>query len=97
MTPKEEIRAELADVANVISTARQALAQNQILDMRGIQDRVRDVANAITDLTPEDAVELRSSLADLLADFKGFAEELRIKIDEIQASGGGVATGKSGG
>jgi len=101
MIAKEEIETELAAVAEAIGNARAALSRNEIVEMTEIPERMRNVANAITDLPPEDAIELRPSLSNLLTDFKNFAEELKSKIGEIQAAagsaGGGAATGHSGG
>jgi hypothetical protein len=53
---------------------------------------MRDVADAITDLPPEDASEMRPPLVELLADFKKFAEELKSKIEEIELANGSAAT-----
>lgn len=96
MNSKQELSDELQSVAERIGTARDALGRNEIVEMSDIPERMRTVANAITDLPPEDAIELRPALTDLLTDFKGFADELKDKIGEIQAAGGTVA-GQSGG
>ena len=96
MNSKQELTDELKSVADRIGTARDALTRNEIVEMSDIPDRMRTVANAITDLPPEEAIELRPALSDLLTDFKGFAEELQDKIGEIKAAGG-TAAGQSGG
>jgi hypothetical protein len=100
MVEKSEIDAELVAVGNRISEARAALARNEILEIRDIPERMREVASAITDLAPEDATEMRPPLMQLLADFKTFAEELRSKIEEIEtanrAAGSAAASGQSG-
>lgn len=96
MNSKEDLEKELAIVADAIVTARAALARNEIAQINEIPEKIRTVANAITDLPPEDAIELRPVLADLLADFKEFAEELNTKIGEIEAAGK-VAAARSGG
>jgi len=85
MVERSEIEAELAAVADTIGEARAALLRNEILEIRDIPERVREVASAITDLAPEDASEMRPPLLQLLADFKTFAEELKSKIDQIEA------------
>ena len=101
MVEKSEIQAELAAVADTIGEARAALSRNEILEITDIPERMREVASAITDLPPEDAVEMRPPLMQLLTDFKTFAEELRSKIDEIEtansAGGPTAASGQSGG
>jgi len=101
MVEKSEIQAELNAVADTIGEARAALMRNEILEIRDIPERMREVANAITDLAPEDASEMRPPLMELLANFKTFAEELKSKIEEVEAAnstdGPTVASGQSGG
>jgi hypothetical protein len=101
MVEKSEIEAELVAVADMISNAREALTRNEIMEIRGIPERMREVSSAITDLAPEEASEMRPPLVKLLDDFKAFAEELKSKIEEIEASdragGGPAASGQSGG
>jgi len=101
MVDKSEIETELNAIAETIGAARAALARNQILEIREIPERMREVAGAITDLAPEDASEMRPPLLHLLADFKDFAEELRSKIQEIEtanrAGGTAAASGLSRG
>jgi hypothetical protein len=101
MVERNEIEAELKAVAETISSAREALKRNEIQEITGIPERMRDVSSAITDLAPEDAAEMRPPLMKLLEDFKAFAEELKNKIEQIEASnqpgGGSAASGQSGG
>lgn len=101
MVEKNELQAELAAVAETISEARAALGRNEILEIRDVPERMREVASAITDLAPEDAAEMRPPLMQLLADFKTFAEELKSKIEEVEAAnsadGPTAASGQSGG
>lgn len=96
MNSRQDLEAELNSVADRIGNARDALSRNEIVEMSDIPERMRTVADAITDLPPEEAVELRPALSDLLTDFKGFAEELKVKIGEIEAAGGTVGV-QSGG
>lgn len=86
MAAKTEIEAELAAVADMIGNARAALTRNEILEIKDVPGRMRDVADAITDLPPEEASEMRPPLVQLLADFKKFAEELKLKIEAIEAA-----------
>lgn len=88
MPAKTEIEAELAAVADMIGNARAALTRNEILEIKDVPGRMRDVADAITDLPPEEASQMRPPLVQLLADFKEFAEELKSKIEEIEAANG---------
>lgn len=96
MKSRQDLEAELNSVADRIGNARDALSRNEIVEMSDIPERMRTVADAITDLPPEEAVELRPALSDLLTDFKGFAEELKVKIGEVEAAGGSVGV-QSGG
>jgi hypothetical protein len=100
MTARSEIEAELAAVADIIGNARAALMRNEILEIKDVPGRMRDVADAITELPPEDASDMRPPLVELLSDFKSFAEELKSKIEEIetakQTNQGAAATGQSG-
>lgn len=88
MIDKTEIHAEIAELAATIKAVRAALTRNEIMEMKGIPERVRGVADAITDLEPDDAAALRPSLTELLADFEAFATELKSKIEEIQSTAG---------
>jgi len=101
MDQQNEIQAELDAVADVILSARAALARDEILEIRDIPERMRNVASAITDLPPEDASAMRPPLVKLLSDFKAFSEELRSKIEAIEAAGGAAggptASGQAGG
>lgn len=101
MTVKQELEAELAAVAGSIETARAALSRDEIVEIREIPERMREVANGISDLPPEDAIEMRPALVSLLSDFKRFGEELQAKIEDIEtakaAENNSDATTQSGG
>lgn len=84
MTSKDDIRRDLAVVAEQIANARMALSRNELADIEGIPEKIREVAGAVTDLAPDDAVEMRPLLTELLADFKSFADEVRGKIAAIR-------------
>lgn len=86
MTSQNDIRRELAVVAEQIANARAALDRDELFDMSGIPEKVRSVANAITDLPPELAAEMRPLLAALLNEFKDFSAAVRRKIAAIQKS-----------
>lgn len=100
MTSKNDIRRDLAAVAEQIANARTALTRNELADIAGIPDTVRELAGAIIDLAPEDAAEMRPLLVELLAEFKSFSEEVRRKIAAIQESAEpearAAAAGRSG-
>lgn len=88
MMTKDTIHRELTAVAELIVSARSALARNELVDIAEIPVKVREVMGSITDLSPEDAVELRPMLVELLTDFKDFATDVNAKIADIEAVGG---------
>lgn len=85
MISRNDIRRDLAAVAEQIANARAALTRDELVDIAEIPEKVRLVAGDITDLPPEDASELRPLLAELLEEFKRFSDEVRSKISAIQA------------
>jgi hypothetical protein len=86
VTTKDTIQRDLAAVGDLIASARRALTRNELVDIGEIPERVRGVMGSITDLPPDDAVELRPQLLDLLSDFKSFAGEVSAKIADIETA-----------
>ncbi len=97
MTTKDAIHQDLAAVAELIAVARSALSQDQLVDIGEIPEKIRAVMGSITDLPPDDAVELRPLLIALLTDFKSFSTEVTAKISDIEASGGSASRAAAGG
>lgn len=95
MMTKDTITGELTVVAEMIVTARAALARNELVDIGEIPTRLRELMASVTDLPPEEAIELRPTLVELLTDFKSFATEVQAKIAELEA--GEEAGGESNG
>lgn len=87
MNSQNDVRRELAVVAEQIANARAAMTRNELIDIAGIPERVRSVAGAITDLTPEEAAGMRPLLIELLSEFKEFSDDVRKKIATIQGTG----------
>ena len=86
MMNKDEILTNLNSMSELIAAARLGLTQNQLVEMDNIQDRIRTVVESITDLPPEEAMEMRPVLTDLLTEFEHFSNEVEAKIKEIQAA-----------
>jgi hypothetical protein len=84
MTLKDDVRRDLAVVAEQIANARAALTRNELVDLTGIPDKVRSVSGAITDLVPDEAAEMRPLLIALLSEFKEFSDDVRNRIAAIQ-------------
>lgn len=83
MTSREAIVSEMDELSDLISAARDRLAQNELIMIKDINGRVQGMVESITQLPPEQAIELRSRLVALLDDFKAFSEQMQSKIAEI--------------
>ncbi len=86
MMNKEEIVTDLNSMSELIAVARSGLSRNQLVEISDIQERIRGVVESITDLPPEDAVEMKPVLLELLSDFQEFSKEVEAKIGELQAA-----------
>lgn len=83
---KEEIVTDLNSMSELIAVARSGLSRNQLVEISDIQERIRGVVESITDLPPEDAVEMKPVLLELLSNFQEFSKEVEAKIGELQAA-----------
>lgn len=83
---KEEIVTDLNSMSELIAVARTGLSRNQLVEINDIQERIQSVVESITDLPPEDAVEMKPVLLGLLSDFQEFSKEVEAKIGELQAA-----------
>lgn len=83
MTTREAILSEMSEISELISAARDRLAQNELIMIKDINGRVQGMVESITELPPEQAIELRPPLVSLLDDFKSFSEQMQSKIAEI--------------
>ena len=86
MMTKQEIVADLSAMSDLIATARDGLSRNELMNLEGIQAKLTDVVESITDLPPEDAIEMKPLLSGLLTDFKEFSEEVNAKLSELNAT-----------
>lgn len=86
MMNKEEIVTDLNSMSELIAVARSGLSRNQLVEISDIQERIRGVVESITDLPPEDAVEMKPVLLELLSNFQEFSKEVEAKIGELQAT-----------
>jgi hypothetical protein len=86
MMKKEEIVTDLNSMSELIAVARTGLSRNQLVEISDIQERIRTVVESITDLPPEDAVEMKPVLLGLLSDFQEFSKEVEAKIGELQTA-----------
>lgn len=86
MMNKEEIVTDLNSMSELIAVARSGLERNQLVEITDIQGRIQSVVESITELPPEEAVEMKPVLLDLMSDFQEFAKEVEAKIGELQAA-----------
>lgn len=83
---KEEIVTDLNSMSELIAVARSGLTRNQLVEISDIQERIQSIVESITDLPPEDAVEMKPVLLGLLSEFEKFSKEVEAKIGELQAA-----------
>jgi DNA-directed RNA polymerase subunit F len=83
MMTKHEILSGLNEMSEAITSARDGLSQDHLMNMDGMETKVRDIVASIADLPPEDAVEMRPVLADLLVNFQGFSQEVESKLSNL--------------
>ncbi len=86
MMNKDEIVADVNSMSELIAIARSGLTRNQLVEIDNIQGRIQSVVESITDLPPEDAVEMRPMLLELLSEFQDYSKEVEAKIGELQAA-----------
>ncbi len=83
MTSREAILSEMDELSDLISAAGDRLDHNELIMIKDIHGRVQGMVESITELPPEQAIELRPRLVALLDDFKSFSEKMQSKISEI--------------
>ena len=86
MMNKDEIVTDVNSMSELIAIARSGLTRNQLVEIDNIQGRIQSVVESITDLPPEDAVEMRPMLLELLSEFQDYSKEVEAKIGELQAA-----------
>ncbi len=86
MTSSEAIISEMREISDLISAARTGLDQDELVMIKDINGRVQGMVESITELAPEQAIELRPRLVALLDEFKSFSEAMQIKISEVAAA-----------
>lgn len=93
----EKIRSDLISMSDAVVTAREGLARNEFVDIGDIGQRVQNIATQVSDLTPEDAIEIKPHLMGLLEEFKNFSEEVRAKLAVLAETNGALpAAGENG-
>ena len=89
MTSKDEILAKLHDIAGELAHARESLLKGQIVPIENINARIDAECAAILEIDPDDAVEVKPVLDELLLNLQTFSEEINYvqnKVAEILAN-----------
>ena len=85
MPTKDELTADINSMAIEITEALTKLTNNEAVDLKNIEPRVRVAMDAVGDLAPDDAIEIRPALVSMLEKMEEFSLVLQSKIDEIEA------------
>lgn len=85
MPTKDELTADINSMAMEITEALTKLTNNEAVDLKNIEPRVRVAMDAVGDLAPDDAIEIRPALVSMLEKMEEFSLVLQSKIDEIEA------------
>ena len=89
---KDEIISEIEALRSIVAMGKDKLKEGQYLDMNAIQAKVDGVCEAVAELSPEDASEVREPLNALLNDLKAYADYVSEISDEQQ--GGDTEAGR---
>ncbi|MDB3952267.1 hypothetical protein N9452_00130 [Alphaproteobacteria bacterium] len=85
MPTKDELTADINSMAIEITEALTKLTNDEAVDLKNIEPRVRVAMDAVGDLAPDDAIEIRPVLVSMLEKMEEFSLVLQSKIDEIEA------------
>ena len=80
MTTREAILSEISEISEMISAARDRLAQNEIIMIKDINGRVQGMVESITELPPEQAIELRRVIDDQYRVSGAAGEKPRVRL-----------------
>ncbi|MBO42957.1 MAG: hypothetical protein CMM28_04465 [Rhodospirillaceae bacterium] len=83
MPTKDELTADINAMAVEITEALTLLKNDEDVELVDIEPRVRAAMEAVGDLAPDDAVEMRPLLVSLLEKMEEFSLILQDKINEI--------------
>ena len=85
MPTKDELTADINAMAVEVTEALTSLKNDEDVDLVNIEPRVRAAMDSVGDLAPDEAVEMRPLLVNLLEKMEEFSLVLQGKIDEINA------------
>ena len=95
MPTKDELTADINAMAVEITEALTLLKNDEVVELVDIEPRVRAAMEAVGDLAPDDAVEMRPLLVSLLEKMEEFSLILQDKINEINTEEDNALTEES--
>tara|TARA_B100002052_G_C15570476_1_gene457623 strand:+ start:201 stop:500 length:300 start_codon:yes stop_codon:yes gene_type:complete len=95
MPTKDELTADINAMAVEITEALTLLKNDEDVELVDIEPRVRAAMEAVGDLAPDDAVEMRPLLVSLLEKMEEFSLILQDKINEINTEEDNALTEES--
>jgi len=99
MTSKEDIQAGLNELMDEVTNAREKLLKGELIVIEEVNERIDGHCQAIAELEPDDAIEIKPTLDALLEDMQTFAQEIAYvqnKVSEILAKQDADPDGKAG-
>ena len=91
MAQKTEILNSLEELAREVTHARESLLKGEIVTIENVHERIESECQAIVELEPEDAAEIRPKLDELLENLRSFSDEItyvQAKVAEILSQAG---------
>jgi hypothetical protein len=98
MASKEDIHAGLSELMVEVKNAREKLLQGELIVIDNVNQRIDGHCLAITELEPDDAIEIKPVLDALLNDMQTFSQEISYvqnKVSEILAKQSAQTDGDS--
>lgn len=86
MSSKATILGDLDQMSDLVTSAREGLRRDELVDVSGINEQMQQVVESINDLPVEDLLDIRPALQNLLTEFQDFSKEVEQKIAEIGAA-----------
>lgn len=86
MAQKAEILDRLTGLSQEVTHARESLLKGEVVTIDKVHERIETECQAIVELEPDDAAEVKPKLDDLLENLRLFSEEInyvQAKVAEI--------------
>lgn len=86
MAQKAEILDKLTELSDEVTHARESLLKGELVSLEGVQEQIETQCQAIVDLEPEDAADVKPNLDSLLNNLRLFSDEVayvQAKVAEI--------------